>query len=110
MEWKKIAKVLLRILWMLAPPTRVEGSKGSKGSKSSKGSKVVPKGHVQEKRKVVSPNKKEEATNESNPLLPQDATNGSNLSEQFRTLQNPQATLRSECAPTVDAPAVVTFG
>ena len=74
MEWKKIAKVLLRILWMMAPPWSVEGSK------SSKGLKVVPKGHVQEKQKVVSPNKKEEATNESNPLLPQDATNGSNPS------------------------------
>ena len=78
--------MLLRILWMMAPPWTVESSKSSKGSKV---------------RKVVSPNKKEEATNESNPL---------NLSEQFRTLQNPQATLRSECAPTVDAPAVVTFG
>ena len=69
MEWKKIAKVLLRILWMMAPPWSVEGLKGSKV------------------RKVVSPNKKEEATNERNPL---------NLSEQFRTLQNPQPRSKSE--------------
>ena len=83
MKLKQIVTAILRILWMLAPPPTVESSKGSKGSKV---------------RKVVSPNKKE------------DATNGSNLSEQFRTLQNPQATSKSECVPTVDAPAVVTFG
>ncbi len=43
MEWKKIAKVLLRILWMMAPPWSVEGSKGSISSKSLKGLKVQKK-------------------------------------------------------------------
>ena len=47
---------------MMAPPWSVEGLKSSKGSKV---------------RKVVSPNKKEEATNERKPFEP------------FRTVQNP---------------------
>ena len=85
MEWKKIAKVFLRILWMMAPPWSVEGLKGSK---------------VQRVRKVVSPNRKEEATNERNPL---------NLSEQFRTLQNPQPRSKSECAATAVASVGATY-
>ena len=94
MKLKQIVTAILRILWMLAPPPTVESSKGSKGSKV---------------RKVVSPNKKEEATNESNPLLPQDATNGSNLSEQFRTLQNPHVTFGSSCSRVLPRSQVLSL-
>ena len=58
MEWKKIAKVFLRILWMLAPP-KGEGLKGLKGSK------------VQGVRKDVCPNMKEDESGHATLQTPQ---------------------------------------
>ena len=107
MEWKKIAKAILR----MAPP--MEGSsKSSKGSKSSRG---------------VSPNKREDEVDDKPPAkhmrnkqtrvalrtprtlqnlsLPTDATNGSNPSN----LSNLTSS-KSESGATAAAPAVVTFG
>ena len=81
MKWKRIMEMLLRILWML----RMSPPHTVEGSKSSKGSKV---------QKVVCPNKKEDKLGQATPQTP----------------QTPQPSSKSECAATVVANAVVTFG
>ena len=92
MKLKQIVIAILRILWMLAPPTRVEGcflrgaraKLGVKGLKGLKGMKV----------------QREDKLGQATPQTPQT----------LQTPQTPQANSKSECAPTVDAPAAVTFG
>ena len=83
MEWKKIVKAILRILWMLRLEKchQAESSKGLRSSKGSKGQKdVSPNETDSDKPPAKHMRNKQGKVALQNPSLHPDATNGSNLS------------------------------